>query len=96
MLRWMAPFLSFTAEEAWPVLAPGKSASIFTETFWAFDAPDAALLARWSRVRAIRDEVNKAIEAVRTAGGVGSSLQAGVTLSAGADDRALLGRWATT
>ncbi len=90
MLRWMAPFLSFTAEEAWPVLAPGKSASIFTETFWAFDAPDAALLARWSRVRAIRDEVNKAIEAVRTAGGVGSSLQAGVTLSAGADDRALL------
>ena len=91
MLRWMAPFLSFTAEEAWPVLAPGKSASIFTETFWAFDAPDAALLARWSRVRAIRDEVNKAIEAVRTAGGVGSSLQAGVTLSAGADDRALLG-----
>ena len=41
MLRWMAPFLSFTAEEAWPVLAPGQSPSIFTETFWRFDAPDA-------------------------------------------------------
>jgi isoleucyl-tRNA synthetase len=36
MLRWMAPFLSFTAEEAWPILAPGQSVSIFTERFWEF------------------------------------------------------------
>lgn len=93
MLRWMAPFLSFTAEEAWPVLAPGKSASIFTETYWTFADPgesSRALLAKWQRVRAIRDEVNKAIEALRTEGGVGSSLQAEVTLAANADDRALL------
>ena len=34
MLRWMAPFLSFTAEEAWKVFAPGRS-SIFVETYWA-------------------------------------------------------------
>jgi isoleucyl-tRNA synthetase len=90
MLRWMAPFLSFTAEEAWPILAPGQSASIFTETFSSFDAPDVALLAKWQRIRAIRDEVNKAIEAVRTEGGVGSSLQANVKVSAPAKDRALL------
>jgi isoleucyl-tRNA synthetase len=90
MLRWMAPFLSFTAEEAWPVLAPGKSVSIFTETFSTFDAPDAALLAKWQRIRAIRDEVNKAIEAVRTEGAVGSSLQANVTVTVNAEDRALL------
>jgi isoleucyl-tRNA synthetase len=90
MLRWMAPFLSFTAEEAWPILAPGESPSIFTETFWKFDAADEALLAKWQRVRAIRDEVNKAIEAVRSAGGVGSSLQANVVVSANDDDRALL------
>ncbi|HET9978601.1 MAG TPA: class I tRNA ligase family protein, partial [Burkholderiaceae bacterium] len=90
MLRWMAPFLSFTAEEAWPILAPGRSPSIFTETFSTFDAPDAALLAKWARIRAIRDEVNKAIEAVRTQGGVGSSLQANVTVAANAEDRALL------
>jgi isoleucyl-tRNA synthetase len=91
MLRWMAPFLSFTAEEAWPILAAGKSPSIFTETFSTFDAPDAALLAKWQRIRAIRDEVNKAIEAVRTSGAVGSSLQANVTVAASAEDRALLG-----
>jgi len=91
MLRWMAPFLSFTAEEAWPILAPGQSPSIFTETFWRhFDAPDDALLAKWQRIRAIRDEVNKAIEAVRTESGLGSSLQAEVTVGAGAEDRALL------
>jgi isoleucyl-tRNA synthetase len=90
MLRWMAPFLSFTAEEAWPILAPGQSPSIFSETFWRFDAPDAALLSRWQRLRAIRDEVNKAIEALRTEGKVGSSLQADVRVSAAAEDQALL------
>jgi isoleucyl-tRNA synthetase len=95
MLRWMAPFLSFTAEEAWPILAAGPkgvavSASIFTETFLAFEPANEALLAKWSRLREIRDAVNKEIEAVRTAGGVGSSLQAGVRVSAAAADRALL------
>ncbi|WP_421886599.1 isoleucine--tRNA ligase [Methylibium sp.] len=90
MLRWMAPFLSFTAEEAWPILAPGVSPSIFTQTYAAFDAPDAARLAKWSRLREIRDAVNKEIEGVRTAGAVGSSLQATVAVGAAADDLALL------
>jgi isoleucyl-tRNA synthetase len=90
MLRWMAPFLSFTAEEAWPIFAPGMSPSIFTQTYAAFDAPDAARLAKWSRLREIRDAVNKEIEGVRTAGAVGSSLQATVAVGATADDLALL------
>jgi isoleucyl-tRNA synthetase len=106
MLRWMAPFLSFTAEEAWAVFSPGSaSGTIFTETFWDFGGQAAqgltarvsaeseaeqALLARWARIREIRDAVNKEIEAVRTAGAVGSSLQANVTVHAGAADRALL------
>ncbi len=90
MLRWMAPFLSFTAEEAWPIFAPGMSPSIFTQTYAVFDAPDAARLAKWSRLREIRDAVNKEIEGVRTAGAVGSSLQATVAVGATADDLALL------
>jgi isoleucyl-tRNA synthetase len=81
MLRWMAPFLSFTAEEAWRVFAPGRG-SLFTETYWPLATPDAALLAKWAAVREVREAVNKAIEAVRAAGGVGSSLQASVTLTA--------------
>ncbi len=92
MLRWMAPFLSFTAEEAWVFAGPKASGSpsIFMETYSAFDAPDTALLAKWRRIREIRDAVNKEIEAVRTTGAVGSSLQANVALAANEADRALL------
>ena len=88
MLRWMAPFLSFTAEEAWKLF--GKSESIFFETFVELPRIDEALLAKWNRIREIRDAVNKDIEALREQGQVGSSLQATVTLTAGPDDHALL------
>ncbi|MGB3069731.1 MAG: isoleucine--tRNA ligase [Ottowia sp.] len=88
MLRWMAPFLSFTAEEAWKLV--GKGDSIFFEEYWSFGEPDAALLAKWARIREIRDLVNKDIEALREQGAVGSSLQANVVLTAQADDHALL------
>ncbi len=88
MLRWMAPFLSFTAEEAWQVF--GDSESIFLEEFASFDAPDGALLAKWARIREIRELVNKDIEALREKGEVGSSLQANVTLTAPPQDHALL------
>ena len=90
MLRWMAPFLSFTAEEAWQVLAPGQSASIFTETYSKLDTPDAALLAKWSRIREIRDAANKEIETLREGGKVGSSLQANLRIAAAGDDHMLL------
>ena len=91
MLRWMAPFLSFTAEEAWPVLAGDQTqGSIFFETFSPLPSPNEALLAKWNRIRAIRDLANKEIEAVRSTGAVGSSLQASLSITAGADDAALL------
>jgi len=91
MLRWMAPFLSFTAEEAWPLLAgDNNQGSIFFETFAPLATPNEALLAKWARIRAIRDTANKAIEDLRTAGAVGASLQATLTITAGADDAALL------
>ena len=89
MLRWMAPFLSFTAEEAWKLLEPA-AVSIFTETYLDLGTPDAALLARWARVQAIREVVNKAIEDVRAQGGVGSSLQAKVRIGAAGGDLVLL------
>ena len=88
MLRWMAPFLSFTAEEAWAVF--GHSESIFLETFADLGPVDTELLSKWGRVREIRDVVNKDIETVRTEGSVGSSLQANVTVTANPQDLALL------
>jgi isoleucyl-tRNA synthetase len=79
MLRWMAPFLSFTAEEAWKIF--GHSESIFFETYAEIGGPDAALLEKWTRIRAAREMINKEIESLREAGKVGSSLQANVELS---------------
>ena len=96
MLRWMAPFLSFTAEEAWAVLgAEGKTPaatklSIFMDGNVKLAAADEALLAKWDRIRAVRDAVNKDIEALRVTGAVGASLQAEVTLTVPAEEFAIL------
>jgi len=88
MLRLMAPFLSFTAEEAWQAF--GSSESIFMETYSDLGTPNEALLAKWSRIREIRDQVNKDIETLRADGKVGASLQASVNLQVGPEDHALL------
>jgi isoleucyl-tRNA synthetase len=79
MLRWMAPFLSFTAEEAWKIF--GDSESIFLETYAEIGGPDAALIDKWTHIRAAREMVNKKIESLREGGQVGSSLQANVELT---------------
>ena len=100
LLRLMAPILSFTAEEAWPLLDPKAHAeqgeTIFTQVWHDFPAVADAkpLLAKWSRIREWRGEVTRAIEAVRTEGRIGSSLQAEVEVSAQGplhDDLASLG-----
>ena len=96
MVRWMAPFLSFTSEEAWRVMAQaGKvpaahAESIFFDTYLTLGTPDEALLAKWKRLREIRDAVNKDIEVLRAQGQVGSSLQVEATVTANPQDRALL------
>jgi isoleucyl-tRNA synthetase len=74
MLRWMAPFLSFTAEEAWGTF--GTSESIFLETFTDLGAVNTALMTKWHTVQQVREVANKEIENKRTEGLVGASLQA--------------------
>ena len=78
MLRWMAPFLSFTAEEAWGVF--GDSESIFLETYTEMGAVDAGLLDKWAQIQAVRELANKEIETKRSAGELGASLQAELTI----------------
>ncbi len=91
MLRWMAPFLSFTAEEAWKLVGGAHAnQSIFTQLYSDLGTPNDGLLAKWSRIREIRDVVNKDIEALRAEGKVGSSLQAKLQLTAEPEDHALL------
>ena len=83
LLRVMAPFLSFTAEEAWQVFRPGAQ-TIFVETYYAFPeiADAAALLEKWQLLRTIRGDVTKALEAARVGNAIGSSLQAEVEIRA--------------
>ena len=93
LLRLMAPILSFTAEEAWEVLNPGKDESIFFQTWENVLPPqpgEAELALRWKRIREIRAAVTRRLEESRTAGAIGSSLQAEVAVSARGADLALL------
>ena len=93
VLRLMAPILSFTAEEAWKVLRPGKDESIFFHTWndvLPAQAGEAELVAKWRRLREIRALVTKRIEEDRACGALGSSLQAEVTLAVAPGDLALL------
>ncbi|MBL8517329.1 MAG: isoleucine--tRNA ligase [Betaproteobacteria bacterium] len=93
LLRLMAPILSFTAEEAWATLHPGAEESIFFHT-WTDVLPaqpdESAMCAKWSRIREIRAAIQKRLEALRTAGGIGSSLQGEVIITANQADAALL------
>jgi len=79
LLKLMAPFLSFTAEEAWQVFQPGND-TIFTETYYQYPEVDEAtrLLEKWYLLRAVRSDVTKALEEARAAEQIGSSLQAEV------------------
>ncbi|CAG9169107.1 isoleucine--tRNA ligase [Cupriavidus pinatubonensis] len=87
MLHWMAPFLSFTAEEAWQVFAhgTGHTDTIFTSTYYTLPEVDQAddLLQKWHSLREVRAEVTKQLEALRVEGAIGSSLQAEVNIQAG-------------
>ncbi len=97
MLRWMAPFLSFTAEEAWQILgAAGKvpaatKDSIFMDTYLPFAPTDEQLLHKWSGdLQRLRSKVLRAIEQKRELGEIGSSLQAEVTITCNESDASWL------
>jgi isoleucyl-tRNA synthetase len=94
MLHWMAPFLSFTAEEAWQTFNCNQqhSTTIFTTEYQAVPTSTNAtdLLQKWGSIRQIRQDVTKAIEIEREAGKVGSSLQAEITIEAPLDQAAIL------
>ncbi len=83
LLRVMAPFLSFTAEEAWEVFQPGRD-TIFTETYYTYpEIPGSeALCEKWTLLREVRGNVTKALEEARVANLIGSSLQAEVQIRA--------------
>lgn len=80
---WLAPILSFTAEEIARYIPGYAPDTIFTE-LWYDEWPeiDAVNMAEWEELHLIRDEVNKALEETRKTGEIGSALAAEVTLYA--------------
>lgn len=84
-VRWIAPILSYTAEELWAVM-PGKhSESVHLEEWYTgLKALEDTTFNReyWNQLMAVKNAVNKAMEDARNAGQIGGSLQAEVTLYA--------------
>jgi isoleucyl-tRNA synthetase len=78
ILKWLAPIISFTADEAWFLYRPGESPSVHLLTFPdnLADFRDDALAAKWETVRDVRRVVTGALELERAAKRIGSSLEA--------------------
>lgn len=82
MVRWIAPILSFTADEVWKEIAGEREVSVFVAEWYSLPvAPtDSFDSAYWELIAQVKDAVNKVLEAKRTAGEVGGSLGAEVIL----------------
>ena len=78
LLAWLAPILSFTAEEAWLAREPGREGSVHLETFPELDKAwrNDELAKKWELVRDVRRVVTGALELERAAKRIGSSLEA--------------------
>ncbi len=83
MVRWIAPVLSFTAEEIWKLLPGSRGESVFLHQWHEFPIAAAAPLAiDWTTVMSARAAVAGEIERSRAAGLIGSALEAEVTVHA--------------
>ncbi|MDO5651368.1 MAG: isoleucine--tRNA ligase [Moraxella sp.] len=89
LLRWIAPILPFTAQEAWEFIRGNDNKSdnakyIFAQTW--YDLPSPAMTditeADWANILVVKDTVNKAIETARMDKLVSSNLTAHATISA--------------
>ena len=92
---WIAPVLSFTAEEIWENLPGEHASSVFLSTWYELpgDVTDDEFDDEfWSTCQQVRQDVNKALEASRAEGKVRGSLDANVTLYASDELRATLER----
>jgi len=78
VLKWLAPVLSFTADEAWAMVRPDAEPSVHLTLFplelGAYR--DDALAKKWTLIRAVRRVVTGALEVERAAKRIGSSLEA--------------------
>ncbi len=84
LVRWLAPVLSFTAEEIWQYLPWRQQESVFMQT-WYEGFGDTTVNVKyeehfWMHVMQVREQVNRELEKARGAGAIGSGLAAEVDL----------------
>jgi isoleucyl-tRNA synthetase len=87
MVRWLAPILSFTAEEAWGYLPGERRESVFHETWHGLPQvePDGI---DWPALIALRSDVLRELEKLRDAGSIGAPLDARVDVYCTPTERA--------
>jgi isoleucyl-tRNA synthetase len=92
LVRWLAPIVSFTAEEVWASMPGSHSESVLFETFYTgLDVrQDADARSGWSTLLAIRETASRVLEGMRKAGQIGASLDATVTIHADTATQAAL------
>ncbi|MGB1581780.1 MAG: isoleucine--tRNA ligase, partial [Nevskiales bacterium] len=84
IVRWIAPVLSFTADEIWQYLPGAEGESVLLESWYTL--PEASSTDMdWDTVIAVRNAVKKELEAQRKAGAIGGALDAEVCLYCSAD-----------
>jgi isoleucyl-tRNA synthetase len=82
LVRWLAPVLSFTAEEIWRYMPGKRGESVFLEKWYSLPAlPDGAVdRVFWDEVIGVRQAVARELEKLRVAGSIGSGLGAEVDI----------------
>ena len=94
--RWIAPILSFTADEIWQELPGEHSESVFLDTWYEglFELSGDEALGRhfWKQVLDVKMATNKVLEAVRKEGKIKASLSAEITLYCDAELQATLSK----
>jgi isoleucyl-tRNA synthetase len=84
LTRWLAPIISYTADEIWQYMPGQRSESVFLETWYQglVKLDDDATLNRefWQKVMTVRAAVGKELEKSRAKGDIGSSLNAELEL----------------
>lgn len=83
MVRWIAPVLSFTADEIWQLLPGDRSSSVFAARWHQLPAVEpSGETVDWQRLTEVRDAVKKVLEELRVKGVIGSGLNAQLRLYA--------------
>lgn len=92
--RWIAPILSFTADELWGYLPGERKENVLFATWYEGLAPlpaDAPLnAADFDQLLALREQVAKVLEPMRANGAIGAALEAEITVAADTETAA---RW---